>query len=358
MTSEARDLDWEGTSWSLDDERPEEVSSCGTNFFRSAAPANQVTGSDTWVECLFPQPSIRPLTSNRISGSTNQHYQRAYEEVSESSTEHLSNAEWTALRIRRDRQLRRLQNIQNQQDSEEEPVVRHRQEEFIESFIRDRESNAIRWQADEDEQSLFDREVLLFDEGHTENSVHHSNTRYRTGARQMPVSTQAQTERLSHRSVSLLANTLRRIRPWRAFAERPEAAHAPHDTEAYWTEQDDDSSGEELSFVSPSGFDSIITAASGSSTSSQAFDTTTDDERNTGYWSSGTAMETDCDSISSHGSGDYIEIASLDPQQHPSIFEEAIMSSPSSVEPNVDNLSPRRTADLLFPEDPFEALSF
>jgi hypothetical protein len=367
---EGKQYNWTDTKWSMDVENEKEFSSCGNNFFHQNNPSvDQEVANDTWVDCTLPQPSIpsfavTPNDRRYIHGSTNLHYQRAYEEASETSTEHLSNAQWTTLRIRRDRQLQRLQNRKNRQNSEEVAAMRHREEEFIQMFFRNREPNkrgqARRLREEYQNLTLFDREVLLFDEGNVVNDVQQDMIRYRRTARQMPVSAQAQRERLNHRSLSLLANSLRLvIHPWRAFRGSREITPYSNAPMPSWVEQDDDSSSQQETPVDTGEIDPYWNSGNAWTWNQDEQEIEEEDDNTTAYWSSGTAMETNCDSDLSHSSGGYREVVSLScmiPAEQNSNSSEAMSSL--SVEPNQDHASPRNSEDFLFPEDSFAACNF
>eukprot|EP00980_Cylindrotheca_fusiformis_P004695 scaffold993_cov110-Cylindrotheca_fusiformis.AAC.5 len=323
VATEGRNMEWETTKLSLDDENEREFFSTARNFFQENFSDGEATEDNPWVDCLFPHPSeptlALPPKKIRFHGATNLIYQRAYEEYAQVSTAHLSNAEWTALRIRRDQELQVLQNRQNGQDA------------------------ALFRPVEDIDLSLFDREILLYEEGVAANSGQATSTRYRRAARQLPVSAHAQRERLNHWSLSLLVSPLRRVRqPLRSFSRRSTATSGPTETVS-WREIDEGSSSEEENDeelpVTLFGQDD------GSSTEEENDEEISvtlwndylrnntvggENEHASGYWSSGTAFESDSDSVSVSSQGSYcrrlVRLSSL-PESHASSLPGQSMSS-------------------------------
>jgi hypothetical protein len=227
-------------------------------------------------------------------------------------------------------------------------------------FFRNERGQARRLREEDQNLTLFDREVLLFEEGNAENDVQQVIARYRRTARQMPVSAQAQRERWNHRSLSLLANSLRLvIHPWQAFSERIEVTPSSNERMPSWVEQDDDFNSHHESSVDTGENDLYWDRGNGRTWSQDEQEIEEEDDNATSYWSSGTAMETDYDSNSSRSLGGCREVVSLFsmiPAEQNSNSSEAMSSS--SVEPNQDHASPRSCEDSLFQEDPFAACNF
>ena len=324
-------------------------SSSSPDLFESIS--NVTIIDDDWLDFLLPQTTSETLFPGvKDRKPTNLYYQRAYNiSASENSTggEHLSNEEWAALRLQRDQRLRQIL-LQTQRIDEEAEAIRYSRE--VEWFFVNRQPSE--WdQAEQRHQQeqldmLEDQEVLLFEAfeeeaGYNQRDQQHQQ-QHREGARQVPLTTQAQREHLNHRSASLFAQASRLLlHPWRSVSRR--YASNPNMNEQLDSNNDQDAGSLEGMILDP-----FILSGTGWTPGQNNGQGLEGDDDTTSYWSTGTAIETDCESFSSCG----VLAAVTDAEKD---FVGTSDGLPGERSPSRKSTSNQREMEEgLFPDDPFE----
>jgi len=246
--------------------------------------------NDSWVCDLLPMPSVSstvPIINDKKKDPlhSDDHYKTTYQEESKMSTEPLSNEEWTARRLCKERKIKSLKQATHDQN--------HGQQSNLGGLTLCPRELEDSWSTAQN--SSYDQEMLLFQEPPSNSVANGSGQRYQASSSAIPISRLLQGEYLIHRSRAAVANIFRFV-----GARSRNSPEAPPRSEAIsspaWVGRGDMSGSGRNDLDILTG---ILTRSMGVQPREASFESDGDDDEDTAYWTTGTAMESIIESESS-----------------------------------------------------------